>query len=183
MNDNLRTSCETAWLSVNNMVQIAIHDRMLRWLLHAFLIPRVKPSQQTFNRILLWIVWSVGRVWVCFANQVFFDRFACEMCLSPLTNSRCKMRVPEGSVFMGTQNDFITLSMWHLYWRHFFQKKNCFLLSIYSLLYQICRGLIFRVTLTPFGSNFYYDNAFTYIEMHYHKKFYFQKVLTWLSTQ
>ena len=32
----------------------------------------------------------------------------------------------------------------------------------YSLLYQICRRLIFRVSLTPLGSNFYYDNAFTY---------------------
>ncbi len=30
------------------------------------------------------------------------------------------------------------------------------------LLYQICRGLIFRVRLTPLGSNFHYDNAFTY---------------------
>ncbi len=30
-----------------------------------FIIPHVKTSQQTFNRILLWIVWSVGRVWSC----------------------------------------------------------------------------------------------------------------------
>ena len=30
---------------------------------HVFLIPHVKPSQQTFDRILLWIVWSVGRVY------------------------------------------------------------------------------------------------------------------------
>ncbi len=32
----------------------------------------------------------------------------------------------------------------------------------YSRLYQICRGLIFRVSLTPLGSNFYYDIAFMY---------------------
>ncbi len=31
----------------------------------------------------------------------------------------------------------------------------------YSLLYQICRRLIFRVSLALLGSNFYYDNAFT----------------------
>ena len=31
-----------------------------------------------------------------------------------------------------------------------------------SRLWEICRGLIFRVSLTPLGSNFYYDNAFIY---------------------
>ncbi len=36
------------------------------------------------------------------------------------------------------------------------------LMHFISLLYQICRGLSFRVRLTPLGSNFYYDNAFTY---------------------
>ncbi len=29
-----------------------------------FLIPHVKTSKQTFNRLPLWIVWSVRRVWV-----------------------------------------------------------------------------------------------------------------------
>ncbi len=41
------------------MVLILIHNSMLHWLLHVFLIPHVKPS---FDRILLWIVWSIGRV-------------------------------------------------------------------------------------------------------------------------
>ena len=45
-----------------NMVQIVNDNRMLCWLLHVFLIPCVKPSQQNLDRILLWIVWSDGRV-------------------------------------------------------------------------------------------------------------------------
>ncbi len=32
----------------------------------------------------------------------------------------------------------------------------------HSRLWEICRRLIFRVSLTPHASNFHYDNAFTY---------------------
>ncbi len=35
---------------------------MLPWFFHVFLITHVKTSQQTFDRILLWIVWTIGRV-------------------------------------------------------------------------------------------------------------------------
>ncbi len=53
----------------------------------------------------------------------------------------------------------------------------------YSLLHKIFRRLIFRVSLTPIGSNFYYDNAFTYrvywiLKCIIIKKFYFQDVLS-----
>ncbi len=41
-----------------NMVLFAFNS-MLRWLLHVFLILHGKTSQQTFDRILLWIDWSV----------------------------------------------------------------------------------------------------------------------------
>ncbi len=37
-------------------------NRMSCWLLHVFPIPHVKTSQQTFDTILLWIVWSTGIV-------------------------------------------------------------------------------------------------------------------------
>ncbi len=47
------------WL---NMVLMVIHIKILWQSLHIFLIPHIKTLQQTFDRILLWIVWSVGRV-------------------------------------------------------------------------------------------------------------------------
>ncbi len=41
-------------------------------------------------------------------------------------------------------------------------KKLGILFTDNSLLHEICRGLIFRLDLPPFGSNSFYDNAFPY---------------------
>ncbi len=56
----LHLHCTSIWVK---MLLTVIHNRMLCWFFHVFLITHVKSSQQTFDRILLWIVWSVGRVY------------------------------------------------------------------------------------------------------------------------
>ena len=60
----------------NNSILLSISLEKTRNIIAAlFLIPNEKRSQQTFNRILLWIVWSVGRVHCLYSAGELFSSF------------------------------------------------------------------------------------------------------------
>ena len=59
--------CKLKYLTNNSILLWIRLEKIQNIIAALFLIPHVKTSQQTFNRVLLWIVWPVWRVWHTFA--------------------------------------------------------------------------------------------------------------------